>query len=86
MSGPLALSYFWGFAPSFRANGLVIYLAQANGLGGSCRRKPRANGPAVCIPFWIAKWRRESLAKDLPESSVVADGANEISFALYQTR
>jgi len=40
MTGPLALFYFLGFAPSFRANGLVIYLAQANGLGGRCRRKP----------------------------------------------
>ncbi len=33
MTRPLALFYFWGLWPFFRANGLVIYLAQANGLG-----------------------------------------------------
>jgi len=51
MSGPLALFYFWGFAPSFRANGLVIYLAQANGWVVVAGGNRRANGPAVCIPF-----------------------------------
>jgi len=47
MTGPLALFYSWGFAFVFRANGLVVCLAQANGLGSIAGRNCRANGLAV---------------------------------------